>query len=197
MYSTRTRAHVVAYPIRTSRPHQGAERSSGRGGTPSERSAPRRYDTPPALPCLAGFPVPFDPCRGVPISPERLNEGRTNGRYSCRFGDRVLIRIAASDTPVLLLWDRSPTSSCAQRLRREGNSSMGHLHRHMLRWSSARPGPEGNVHANAPIERLYPDVKSAATEIPETARTYLQQHSRHCMRPMRLPSWPAAPLMRC
>jgi hypothetical protein len=36
-------------------------------------------------------------------------------------------------------------------------------------------GPEGDLHGNAPIERLYPDVKSAATEIPDPARTYLQE----------------------
>lgn len=36
-------------------------------------------------------------------------------------------------------------------------------------------GCEGNGAHNAVIGRLYPDVKSAAAEIPETARKYLQQ----------------------
>src|SRR5690242_7920229 len=36
-------------------------------------------------------------------------------------------------------------------------------------------GPEGNLANNAPIECLYPEVKRAASEIPEPARRYLQQ----------------------
>jgi len=36
-------------------------------------------------------------------------------------------------------------------------------------------GPEGNVASHAPIETLYPAARSAATEIPEPARRYLQQ----------------------
>ncbi len=36
-------------------------------------------------------------------------------------------------------------------------------------------GPKGNGAANAPIETLYPNVRIAAAEIPDTARRYLQQ----------------------
>src|SRR5260221_904627 len=36
-------------------------------------------------------------------------------------------------------------------------------------------GPENNALPNAPMERLYPEVRTAAAEIPQPARTYLQQ----------------------
>src|SRR5271156_3443041 len=36
-------------------------------------------------------------------------------------------------------------------------------------------GPEGDSAANAPIEVLYPATRSAAAEIPDPARRYLQQ----------------------
>ncbi len=36
-------------------------------------------------------------------------------------------------------------------------------------------GPENIINPTAPIERLYPEVKLAAPEIPEPARRYLQQ----------------------
>jgi hypothetical protein len=36
-------------------------------------------------------------------------------------------------------------------------------------------GEKGNSAANAPIETLYPSVRSAAAEIPDPARRYLQQ----------------------
>jgi hypothetical protein len=36
-------------------------------------------------------------------------------------------------------------------------------------------GPEGSTEPNAPIEVLYPGARSAAVEIPEPARRYLQQ----------------------
>jgi hypothetical protein len=36
-------------------------------------------------------------------------------------------------------------------------------------------GPQGNIAADAPIEAIYPTAAAAAVEIPEPARTYLQE----------------------